>query len=259
MSVMKASSAAGFIVLVMPNSCAALSELTKSPPALASPSTCAPEPCAWSRNDEKSEVASGTPHFAQRFAAVGFDDLGRGVVAAACRRRSRRSGRTRSCRPALTIALAVPLAKRRRVVGVVHGVGRAVLVGQRGAGGADRDERHLLLRGHLGHGDADAGVGAAEEHVDAVLIGPLAELRRADIGLVLMVGDRAARSSCRATVPPKSAIAILAASHAARADDVGIQARHVVDVADHDLVGAPAPRRSPGRRRGSSRRQERES
>ena len=49
MSVMKASSAAGFIVLVMPNSVAAFSELEKSSPALASPSTCAPELCACNR------------------------------------------------------------------------------------------------------------------------------------------------------------------------------------------------------------------
>ena len=52
MSVMKASSAAGFMVLVMPNSLAALSEFEKSVPAFASPSTCAPEACACSRKDE---------------------------------------------------------------------------------------------------------------------------------------------------------------------------------------------------------------
>ena len=60
MSVMKASSAAGFIVRVMPNSLAALSELLKSVPALASPSTCAPEAWACSRNEEKSAAPRGT-------------------------------------------------------------------------------------------------------------------------------------------------------------------------------------------------------
>ena len=39
------------------------------------------------------------------------------------------------------------------------------------------------------------------------------------------------------TVPPKSAIAILAASARALAGHVGIQARHVVDVTDDHLVG----------------------
>ena len=41
--------AAGFIVAVRPNSCAALSELLKSAPALARPTTCAPDPCACKR------------------------------------------------------------------------------------------------------------------------------------------------------------------------------------------------------------------
>ena len=60
MSLMKASSAAGFIVLVMPNSSAALIELVKSSPALARPSTCAPSLAPAAENDEKSDVASGT-------------------------------------------------------------------------------------------------------------------------------------------------------------------------------------------------------
>ncbi len=44
----------------MPNSAACLTELMKSPPAFASPTTLAPEPCACSRNEEKSELLSGT-------------------------------------------------------------------------------------------------------------------------------------------------------------------------------------------------------
>ena len=43
----------------MPNSPACLIALMVSVPALASPITLAPEPCAWSRNDEKSEVGNG--------------------------------------------------------------------------------------------------------------------------------------------------------------------------------------------------------
>ena len=60
MSLMKANSAAGFMVFVMPNSLAAFRELVKSLPALASPSTWALEPCACSRKDEKSDAAKGT-------------------------------------------------------------------------------------------------------------------------------------------------------------------------------------------------------
>ncbi|MCY1373503.1 hypothetical protein D9M69_607850 [compost metagenome] len=48
-----------FMLLVMPNSFAALIALMVSPPALASASTCALEFCACSRKDEKSEVLSG--------------------------------------------------------------------------------------------------------------------------------------------------------------------------------------------------------
>src|ERR1700679_3179373 len=59
-SLMKAGRGGGFIVAVRPNSCAAFKELLKSAPALARPTTCAPDPCACNRYDEKSDVASGT-------------------------------------------------------------------------------------------------------------------------------------------------------------------------------------------------------
>src|SRR3569832_2284115 len=60
MSLMKASRAAGFIVLEMPNSIDAFSELVKSLPALDRPRICAFDACACSRNDEKSDAESGT-------------------------------------------------------------------------------------------------------------------------------------------------------------------------------------------------------
>src|ERR1700761_7399058 len=59
MSDRKTSRPAVFIVLLMPNSLAALMLLTVSPPALARPRICAFEFCACSRNDEKSEAFSG--------------------------------------------------------------------------------------------------------------------------------------------------------------------------------------------------------
>ncbi|KAG1370626.1 hypothetical protein G6F60_015652 [Rhizopus arrhizus] len=47
------------MVLVTPNSLAALIALMVSPPALARPRICALEACACSRKDEKSLEASG--------------------------------------------------------------------------------------------------------------------------------------------------------------------------------------------------------
>ena len=58
-SLMNISRPASFIVLVMPNSLAALIALTVSPPALARPRICALLDCACSRKDEKSLALSG--------------------------------------------------------------------------------------------------------------------------------------------------------------------------------------------------------
>src|SRR4051812_8398690 len=58
-SLMNISRPASFIVLVMPNSLAALTELIVSPPALARPRMSALLDCACSRNDEKSLADSG--------------------------------------------------------------------------------------------------------------------------------------------------------------------------------------------------------
>ncbi len=59
MSLMNTSSPASFIVLVTPNSLAALMVLMVSPPALAMPRICALLACACSRKDEKSLADSG--------------------------------------------------------------------------------------------------------------------------------------------------------------------------------------------------------
>ncbi|MNY27586.1 hypothetical protein D3C86_1614980 [compost metagenome] len=59
MSLMNTSKPAIFMVCVTPNSFAALTELLKSPPALARPRICALEAWACSRNEEKSAVPSG--------------------------------------------------------------------------------------------------------------------------------------------------------------------------------------------------------
>ena len=59
MSLMNMSRPASFMVLVMPNSLAALIELVVSPPALARPMILALEACACSTKDDRSGVASG--------------------------------------------------------------------------------------------------------------------------------------------------------------------------------------------------------
>src|ERR1700709_1020785 len=58
-SLMNISRPASFIVLVTPNSLAALIALMVSPPAFARPRICALLPCACNRNDEKSLADSG--------------------------------------------------------------------------------------------------------------------------------------------------------------------------------------------------------
>src|SRR5450755_3360956 len=58
-SLMNINRPTSFIVLVTPNSLAALIALIVSPPALAKPRICALLDCAWSKNDEKSLVESG--------------------------------------------------------------------------------------------------------------------------------------------------------------------------------------------------------
>ncbi len=58
-SVININKAAKFCFLVKPNSAAALMLLTVSPPALAKPTTLAPELCACNKKEEKSPVDSG--------------------------------------------------------------------------------------------------------------------------------------------------------------------------------------------------------
>ncbi|MNQ61404.1 hypothetical protein D3C85_757180 [compost metagenome] len=77
--------------------------------------------------------------------------------------------------------------QRNGVVGIVQGVGRALLVGQRGGTRAHHDDGFLLVRRHLGHGQRGAGIGAADQHVQAALVKPFARLGRCDIRLVLVI------------------------------------------------------------------------
>src|SRR5690606_9381496 len=114
------------------------------------------------------------------------------------------------------------------VVGPVHGVGAALCIGQVGGCGAHDDERLLLLGSHTGHGQRGAGVGAADQHVDLLLIEPLAGARGGNVGLVLVVGNE-----------ELDLLAVDLAPHVldghpdgiatGLAVDVGVDARHVGD------------------------------
>src|SRR5690606_9416034 len=114
------------------------------------------------------------------------------------------------------------------VVGVVHGVGGALGVGQVGSCRTHGDEGALLFGGHAGHGQCGTGVGTADQHVDLLFVEPFAGARRGDIGLVLVVGDE-----------QFDLLAVDLATHvlnghadrvaAGRTVDIGVDPRHVGD------------------------------
>ena len=130
------------------------------------------------------------------------------------------------------------VGERGRIVAVVDHVGVAVLPGQRGARRADREEGNLPLLGDRRQGQADPGVGAAEQHREALCVGPFAKLARADVGLVLVVGcqefDRLAERAAA-----KIGDRHLDPLDRPRAVHVRIDPGQIVDVADDDLVGRP--------------------
>ena len=85
-------------------------------------------------------------------------------------------------------------------------------------------------------GEADAGVRTAKHHGQAIAIRPLAKFLRADVGLILMVRDH------KLDLVAEHRSAEIRNRHldgfnTAFANDVGIKSRHIVDVADHHLVG----------------------
>ena len=80
------------------------------------------------------------------------------------------------------------LGQRHRVIGIVHGVGGAVFVGQAGRTGTNRHEWTFFLGCDLGHGQGRAGVGAANQHRQVVFVHPLACFGAGNVRLVLVVG-----------------------------------------------------------------------
>ncbi len=175
-------------------------------------------------------VAHGCSHCA----ALGLDDLGgigfhcmaEGIV-----------GRQKE--PVLATALdngaRRTLGQRHGVIGVVDGVRRAGLVGQRRGARAVVDHHALFLVRHLGQRQRGAGVGTAEDHRQVLGVDPFAGLAGSDVGLVLVVHhqhfDRLAQHLAAKVVNGH-----LDGSGATLAFNVGIETGHVGDVADLDLV-----------------------
>src|SRR5690606_16663249 len=126
-----------------------------------------------------------------------------------------------------------------RVVCIVDGVGRALRVGQRGGAGAHHHEGLLLFGRHGRHGQGGGGIGAADQHVEMLLVEPFAGAGRGDVGLVLVVGgqqfdflpvDLAPHVGDRHADGIGACITV----------DVGVYAGHVCDEADADhVVGNP--------------------
>ena len=148
------------------------------------------------------------------------------------------------------------VGERGRIVDIVDRVGGAVLVGQGRAARADDEQRHFLHCSDFRHADIDPGVGSAEQHVEAMLVRPLAELRRPDVGLVLVVRGQ------RHDLLTEHRAAEVRNRHVdgldpACAEHVRVHAGHVIDVTDHDLSArgqrCARPCRGRQRRRHSNR------
>ena len=92
--------------------------------------------------------------------------------------------------PAFTTALPVPCGERVGVVGPVDGVGRAGLAGQVRGRGARIEEDAVLLLDDRRDRERDAGIRHVDDHVDLVLVEPLARDADADVRLVLVVAGQ---------------------------------------------------------------------
>ena len=133
------------------------------------------------------------------------------------------------------------IGQRVGVIGPVQGgLGCAGLVGQAVRGAAIVDIGDALLGGQFLQRDADAGIGAAQDEVDILLIDPLAGDVGADIGFVLVIGGKKLDRS------PVHCPAHLFDGHLDGRDrsfpvERGIGAGHVQHHADLDRVTADRP------------------
>jgi hypothetical protein len=114
-------------------------------------------------------------------------------------------------------------------------IGSAVFARERSARRTNREEGCPLLLRDGGHSDTNAGIGTAKNHCEAVTVSPFAKFLRSNIGLVLMVRDH------KLNFVPEDTAAKIVDGHlggfdATWPDDIGIQAGHVIDVANHHLI-----------------------
>ena len=171
---------------------------------------------------------------AHHLAARGVDDLGsvrlqrvaEGIV---CRQKE----------PAFAAqlhhGLARALGQRYGVIGIVHKVGTALIIGQGRSASAVDDVDLFLFIGHFAHGQACAGSGASNQHLHALGVKPFACFAGGDVGFVLVVGCQyfdglahqlAAKVINRHLHGHGSTLAI----------HIGIETRHIGDEADANFV-----------------------
>ena len=239
----------------MPNSAACLIELVVSPPALARPMILAFDACACSRNEREVLRVERRAHLAQHLAAVLQHD---GLGVALERLAERVVGGDEEPRVAARLddRAAGAVGQHPRVVGPVHGVGRARLAGQVRRRRARREERLALVLGDLVDGERDAGIRHVDDHVDLVDVVPLARDGRADVRLVLVVG-RDDLDLVAALLDAGVLDGHLRRGDRARAGEVGVEARHVGQHADLDhVVGNLRLRGAGGERAGDRQREQ---
>ena len=80
------------------------------------------------------------------------------------------------------------LRQRVGIIGEMHGVRAAQLVGQRARTGAGEQRNLVALAHHVVDGDRDAGIGDIDDGVDLAVVEPAAHDLHADVGLHLVVG-----------------------------------------------------------------------
>ena len=130
---------------------------------------------------------------------------------------------------------ACALGQRHRVIGVVNGVGRALLIGQGRSACAIVDVDALFLLRHLGQRQGHARVGAAQQHAQVLCVNPLARLGGGNVGLVLVI-QRQQLDGLAQHLAAEVVNRHLNGNCTVLAVYVCIVAGHVGDKADLDLV-----------------------
>ena len=141
---------------------------------------------------------------------------------------------------------ARPVGQGPRVVGPVHGVGRAGLAREVGGGGARHQKRLALVAGDLVDGQGHARVGHVHDHVHLVGVVPLASDLGAHVGLVLVVGgDDLDLQALLGGLEVLDGHA--GGDHRALPGEIGVEARLVVEHADLDDAVGDLRERGSGR------------